>query len=191
MNNLNHITKPKLHPSTSDSFDINLVINSGAAISPEYLDHKSLNNKRCSKRSCQLCDKHFDGNRSFASTVTKKKYYVPDSSVVKTPCEAKNIVYLFTCSKCSLQYTGYTETTLSTRFRKHKSDVNTENGTYFHQHFKSENHSVSDMKVQIIYHISNTSPMYDNRKEVLKAVEEYYHRTLCAYYPFGLNDKVE
>ena len=43
---------------------------------------------------------------SFKSTTTQRTYFIRPESL---KCSSENVVYLFTCKKCSKQYTGSTE----------------------------------------------------------------------------------
>jgi hypothetical protein len=100
-------------------------------------------------------------------------------------------VYLFTCTKCKLQYVGYTEQKLSRRLSQHKSGVSSGDEQYFYQHFRLDGHSVDNMSVQVIYKADEHHVQFENKTKLLKAVEEYYQRILCAHMPFGLCDKID
>ena len=55
------------------------------------------------------------------------------------------------------------------------------------QHFRKEDHSFSDIRVQIIYQYTGKD---EDAEEVLLHVEDFYMKKLVTVMPFGLNDHI-
>ena len=156
------------------------------------MDHGKL----LSSCQCVTCDAHLDTNCSFRSTVTGATFSLPDNHYEinpDTPCKTKNVVYLITCKKCSIQYVGQTGTLLRTRMGAYRTKIrHKQSGSLVHDHFNLDDHSLSDLKVQILYHVKDGQ--FKNKSDIqedLLNMEYYYQSVLCTFYPFGLNDKVE
>ena len=161
------------------------LIGSGCASSPGIWIDDNLSS--CGK--CKFCELHLNSNISFKSTVTNDSFSLGKSdNTIKLACNTKNVVYLLTCAKCSLQYVGMTTQTISNRFDGHRSAIkNKKVSTALCQHFRKDGHSFSDMKVQIIYHFSKND---EDAREVLLHVEDFYMKKLATLLPFGLNDHI-
>ena len=107
---------------------------------------------------------------------------------IKIACKTKNVVYLLTCAKCGIQYVGMTTQTINSRFDGHRTKIrNKKVFTALCQHFRKECHTLSDIKVQIIYHFKGKD---EDAKEVLLHVEDFYMKKLATVMPFGLNDHI-
>ena len=70
-------------------------------------------------QKCDLCKNYFVESNSFQSFATGRKYKIKQ----KMDCSSTNVIYLATCTKCSLQYVGSTTTSFKIRFRNHKSSM--------------------------------------------------------------------
>ena len=145
---------------------------------------------------CITCSAHLDTNCSFRSTVTGATFSLPDNHYdidPISPCKTKNVVYLITCKKCSIQYVGQTGTMLRTRMSHYRSKItNKQSGSLVHDHFTLDDHNLTDLKVQILYHVKDGQ--FKNKSDIqedLLNMEYYYQSVLCTFFPFGLNDKVE
>ena len=77
---------------------------------------------KCTKK-CDLCKNNFTKSNSFWSCGTGLKY----KNKQQRNCSF-TVLYLATCSKCSLQYVGST-ITFKIRFRNHKSFMKTKKKT--------------------------------------------------------------
>lgn len=68
-------------------------------------------------------------------------------------CETSNIIYVIICNKCKLYYVGETSKSLRERFKQHLNHIiNFVPFVKYHdkvvaRHFRSNNHSLSDLKV--------------------------------------------
>lgn len=73
---------------------------------------------KCGHTKCTACN-YAKITKDFVSCNNGKK-----SSIVSyINCNTKNVVYLISCTQCSLQYVGCTSTPLKTRIRRHLSDI--------------------------------------------------------------------
>ena len=95
-------------------------------------------------------------------------------------CNAEGIIYLITCTKCNVQYVGQTKRKLVDRVNEHLYYIKKKKeatGT----HFSTDNHTNSDMKVQIIEKVMpNTVNMRLER-------ESMWINKLATKRPHGLN----
>ena len=158
---------------------------SGCASSPGILIDDNL--RSCGK--CQFCLLHLNSSTSFKSTVTNDSFSLTKSSHdIEIACKTKNVVYLITCAKCGIQYVGMTTQTINSRFDGHRTKIrNKKVSTVLCQHFWKEDHSLSDIDVQIIYHFRGKD---EDAKDVLLHVEDFYMKKLVTVMPFGLNDHI-
>ena len=98
-------------------------------------------------RPCKLCT-HMGQKNEITNARTGKTCHIDGGS-----CNSKNVIYATECTKHKLIYVGYTSTTLSQRFNKHRSDAKndpdaTELGKHFHE---SDSCSFEkDLKVHIL-----------------------------------------
>ena len=138
---------------------------------------------------CVTCKDHLNTSTTFKSSVTDKQFSFDDSSSIEMACTTSNVVYLITCNLCKIQYVGQTQQQFRARFSGHRSACKTgKDHLLLYEHFQSHLHSLSDYKVQIIYHYTGDK---SDAKETLLAMEEFYMRMLGTLYPFGLNDRIE
>jgi hypothetical protein len=79
-------------------------------------DQSRLGCFKCDKK-CDLCRNYFVQSKYFTSFKTKRNYYINH----ELSCRSKNVIYLASCNKCSLQYIGSTSNEFKVRFRNHKS----------------------------------------------------------------------
>ncbi|MCP3684200.1 MAG: GIY-YIG nuclease family protein [bacterium] len=98
-----------------------------------------------------------------------------------------NLVYLIQCAKCGVQYVSQTKRSLRKRISEHRLDIlHNQKRTSFVRHFNTNDHTLCDMQVRILQQLpSNKS------SALLLQVEDFWIRTLCSVYPFGLNEKVK
>ncbi len=99
--------------------------------------------KRCFK-PCDSCP-YVITSKEFYSTQTNEKFQITGSF----NCNTEGVIYLITCTKCNVQYVGQTGRRFVDRVKEHLYYIRKKKeatGT----HFSTDNHSNSDMKVQII-----------------------------------------
>ena len=72
---------------------------------------------------------------------TGKTYHIKE----QLSCNSRNVVYLASCNKCSLQYVGSTTTSFKVRFRNHKLHMkNNKRTCEVAIHFNSSPHNLLD-----------------------------------------------
>ena len=161
------------------------IVESGCASSPGIGTSEDL--RSCG--NCQFCKLHLNPSTSFKSTVTNDSFNLDKSSHdINLACKTKNVVYLVTCAKCDIQYVGMTTQAICSRFDGHRTKIRNKTvNTALCRHYSKTDHSVSDMKVQIIYHYTKDDT---DAKDVLLHVEDFYMKKLATVMPFGLNDHI-
>ena len=67
-------------------------------------------------------------------------------------CNSENIIYVISCAKCGIQYTGQTKTSLRIRFNNHKSSIRRNDpDKSVAVHFNSPGHDgIKDVRIQIV-----------------------------------------
>ncbi len=78
----------------------------------------SKSGKICVSTNCHYCP-HLEKSEAWWSFTTNQKYIVPS----RISCKLNNLVYMFTCARCGLQYVGETSRSLATRMSEHLCDV--------------------------------------------------------------------
>ena len=109
----------------------------------------------CGKKSCQTCNQ-FISNQSFKSNLTGKDYKT--TTYDKLSCGSSNYLWdpLY---PLWLVYVGETGRSLRSRMNGHRSAIKKGAQSLLHRHFHQPNHSVDDMRVQVlekIYHSSGS-----------------------------------
>ena len=105
------------------------------------------------------------------SNLTGKEYKT--TTYDKLPCGSSNIIYGIHCIHCSLVYVGDTGRSLKSRMNGHRSAIKKGGQSLLHRHFHQPNHSVDDMRVQIlgkIYHSSGSPSL----SAPLRRAENYF-----------------
>ena len=77
------------------------------------------------KGKCDLCRNFWKETEIFTSAITNRIYPIRQH----LNCKSKNVIYLVTCKKFSVQYIGYTSNEFKDRFRNHKSTMLTKKNT--------------------------------------------------------------
>ena len=93
------------------------------------------------KGKCDLCRNFLVESDHFTSASSNRTYQITQH----LHCKSKIIIYLVTCTKCSVQYVGSTSNKFIVRFRNHKSAMKTnkntcEVATHFNKTFQFHNH---------------------------------------------------
>ena len=101
-------------------FNKQIISESGCASSPGIGPDDEL--KSCGK--CQFCKIHFNPSTNFTSSVTNDTFSLPDDHFgIGVACSTRNVIYLITCSKCSIQYVGMTTQQVRSRFDGHRFKI--------------------------------------------------------------------
>ena len=142
------------------------------------LKYTDVQTKPCRHPRCVTCT-HLNCNRAFTGTNSRKTYYTRHNFT----CTSRNVIYLITCSKCKKQYVGLTTLQLNVRINHHRSNIRNKVKTYISNHFNFEDHTLADLKVQMIDKVTTE----ENPLQTLQHMEQYWIQTLQTLEPLGLN----
>ena len=137
--------------------------------------------KLCSRSNCALCRHHLQPGARVTSSVTKNSYKILSNS----HCNSANLIYVITCDKCKKQYTGQTSNKLRLRFNNHKAAIkkpNTDESVALH--FRQADHSVMDLKIQIVETLPNGP---DIKMRLNRAESAWMHKLKTHRITGGLN----
>ena len=134
--------------------------------------------------NCNLCRSNYDYAErlgKFTSSITGTNFNLDIRNDNNTPpCELDCVVYLITCSNCSLQYVGKTKQKLKQRFSGHKHCCKKKQDQILYKHFNSDC-KFENAKFRVIDRTTDND---------LLSREDYWMKKLMSVYPFGLNDQV-
>ena len=142
------------------------------------LKYADVQTKPCRHPRCATCT-HLNCNRAFTGTKSRKTYYTRHNFT----CTSRNVIYLITCSKCKKQYVGLTTLQLNVRINHHRSNIRNKVKTYISNHFNFEDHTLADLKVQMI----DKATTEETPLQTLQHMEQYWIQTLQTREPLGLN----
>ena len=123
------------------------------------------------------------------SNLTGKEYKT--KTYDKLSCGSSNIIYGIHCIHCGLVYVGETGRSLRSRMNGHRSAIKKGGQSLLNRHFHQPNHSVDDMRVQIlekIYH-SSGSPSFNT--PLRRERELFWIKELGTAKPYGFNDQIK
>ena len=101
--------------------------------------------------SCDTCN-IFINDQSFKSNLTGKEYKT--ISYDRLSCGSTNVIYGI---HCGLVYAGEIGRSLRSRMNGHRSAIKKGGKSLLHKHFHQPDHSVDDMRVQILEKIYHSS----------------------------------
>jgi hypothetical protein len=90
----------------------------------------------CKIPRCKTCP-HIEPISEFQSFSTGQKFDIKQH----LNCESHNVIYLISCKKCGMQYVGKTETSLASRFSRHKNTVMSHCDKSVANHFNQLDHT--------------------------------------------------
>ena len=136
---------------------------------------------KCGSAQCRTCD-NVTCSQSFTSSVSKDVFKINH----QLDCNSNNIVYLFTCKVCNLQYVGQTCNKFRYRWNNYKfqqrkaskGEIALQNT--FHQHFLSEGHHGLEEDCEITF-IDKTDAHSPTERE------NFWIEMLKTMSPKGLN----
>ena len=107
--------------------------------------------KKCNE-PCPICP-YIDESKFVKATKSDKIVEINAS----ISCHSRNLIYILTCDKCSLQYIGQTERELKTRIQEHLGYVRNERIIKATgEHFNLDGHFIHDMKVKVLEKLYKT-----------------------------------
>ena len=138
----------------------------------------------CDKDKRSKCCKQVVNTTKFKSSITKRTYNIRE----KMHCKDTWLVYLLTCMKCLIQYTGKTEWPFNQRLNKHRFDVNQEVGPAVDKHFALPGHNFErDARFILIEKLKNLNGDKDTLRKRIKTRENFWIKELETLHPRGLN----
>lgn len=145
----------------------------------------------CGSRSCLSCPLLANGTSSNISTITNKRFAIKTcNNVSNITCATSGVIYLIQCKKCRVQYIGMTRQTLRQRLGQHRRKIQQgDTSTFLYDHFALPNHSVNDVSVSVIEFVTDIKT--SDADELLRQRENFWIRTFCTAYPYGLNDRID
>lgn len=135
--------------------------------------------KKCTKTNCKACNHIVECSTFYSNHNSNKIYKIKHNFT----CKTRNIIYLITCNKCRKQYVGQSSRPLADRINNHLSCIRTHKQTPISIHFNLPNHSINDLKIHAIDHITTNY----NISDLLNTKETYWQNTLMTMFPHGLN----
>ena len=142
----------------------------------------------CGNKSYQTCNQ-FVSNQSFKSNLTGKEYKT--TTYDKLPCGSSDIIYGIHCIHCGLVYVGKTRRSLRSRMNGHRSAIEKGGQSLLHRHFHQPNHSVDDMRVQILKKIHHSSGSPSLSTPLRRERELFWINELGTAKPYGFNDQIK
>ena len=183
------LIRAAVNPTTEQMFDIVIQLESVAQTTqhtttgflPKLRETASMV-RPCYNTRCKTCT-HLNCSTVFSSTVTRRNYPIRH----KATCTSSNVIYLITCSKCKKQYVGMTTKQLNVRINHHRSNVLCKKKIYLCVHFNLPDHSLKNLRVQVIDRVLSNGP---DSLHQLRALERYWIGTLKTVQPLGLNNSL-
>ena len=108
-------------------------------------------------------------------------------------CDSRPVVYLISCKQCGFQCVGKTFQLWRCRINQHRVCIRRTNSTtLIAKHFAFEGHSLEDLEIFPIGHVSpRPQESQSNVDQRRRNREEFWIRKLGTLDPYGLNDKIQ
>ena len=151
----------------------------------EYLSNDI---NQCGATSCHTCN-IFVNNQSFESNLTGKEYKT--ISYDRLSCGSTNVIYRIHCIHCGLVYVGETGRSLRSRMNGHRSAIKKGGQSLLHRHFHQPDHSVDDMRVQILEKVYHSSENPTLLTSLRRTRELFWIKELGTAKPYGFNDQIK
>ena len=104
---------------------------------------------------------------------------------------AKFVDYGIHCVHCGLVYVGETGRSLRSRMNGHRSAFKKGGQSLLHRHFRQPNHSVDDMRVQILEKVYHSSENPTLLTSLRRTRELFWIKELGTAKPYGCNDQIK
>ena len=132
-------------------------------------------------------DKIFINDQSFKSNLTGREYKT--ISYDRLSCGSTNVIYGIHCVHCGLVYVAETGRSLRSRMNGHRSAIKKGGQSLLHRHFHQPNHSVDDMRVQILEKVYHSSENPTLLTSLHRTRELFWIKELGTAKPYGFNDQ--
>ena len=151
----------------------------------EYLSNDI---NQCDATSCHTCN-IFINDQSFKSNLTEKEYKT--ISYDRLSSGSTNVIYGIHCVHCGLVYLGETGRSLRSRMNGHRSAIKKGGQSLIHGHFHRPDHSVYDMRVQILEKVYHSSENPTLLTSFHRTRELLWMKELGTAKPYGFNDQIK
>ena len=109
-------------------------------------------------------------------------------------CNSSWAIYIVKCIKCNLQYVGKSETNLNIRMNNHRSHIKSGiNSCELSEHFlqnKTSHTFEKDTSITVIEQLRKQTMTTEQKKQLLRAREEFWQKQLGSIQPTGLNKRI-
>ena len=139
----------------------------------EYLSNDI---NQCGTTSYHTCNIFID-DQSFKSNLAGKEYKT--ISYDRLSCGSTNVIYGIHSVHCGLVYVGETGRSLRSRMNGH------------HRHFHQPDHSMDDMRVQILEKVYHSSENPTLLTSICGTRELFWIKELGTAKPYGFNDQIK
>ena len=155
--------------------------------------------KRCKSSLCKLRKDFFPSDRVVSSSTQRVYDVICPPGTMNLSCNSTNLVYLLTCTKCSLQYVGETIQGLNQRFSEHRQGIENSSAKsgckILSEHFNSGHCKGAEYKVRILEKMCGSGRTERgaidlNARRIRLKRERHWMLKLRTVYPFGLNAKI-
>ena len=151
----------------------------------EYLSNDI---NQCGTTSCHTCN-IFINDQSFKSNLTGREYKT--ISYDRLSCGSTNVICGIHCVHCGLVYVGETGRSLRSRINGHRSAIKKGGQSLLHRHFHQPDHSVDDMRVQILEKVYHSSENPTLLTSLCRTRELFWIKELGTAKPYGFNDQIK
>ena len=151
----------------------------------EYLSNDI---NQCGTTSCHTCNIFID-DQSFKSNLTSKEYKT--ISYDRLSYGSTNVIYEIHCVHCGLVYFGETGRPLRSRMNSHRSAIKKGGQSLLHRHFHQPDHSVDDMRVQILEKVYHSFENPTLLTSIRRTRELFWIKELGTAKGYGFNDQIK
>ena len=158
-------------------------------------DDDKVHIKKCnSNRNCLTCPV-FEPRNNISSTVTSRSYEVKNHDFPSfCDCSSSNVIYLLSCTHCSLQYVGQTGRRLRNRVTEHRNNISKGNSSspFLTKHFRSQPCLGAKFSISILEKLPGSGLTARNIVDSSKVAfrrerESYWILKLRTVFPYGMN----
>ena len=106
-------------------------------------------------------------------------------------CGSTKVIYGIHCVHCGLVYVGETGRSLRSRMNGHRSAIKKGGQSLLYRHFHQPDHSVDDMRVQILEKVYHSSENPTLLTSLRRTRELFWIKELGTAKPYGFNDQIK
>ena len=106
-------------------------------------------------------------------------------------CGSTNVIYGIDCVHCGLVYVSETVRSLRSRMNGNRSAMKKEGQSLLHRYFHQSDHSVDDMRVQILEKVYHSSENPTLLTSIRRTRELFWIKEVGTDKPYGFNDQIK